>query len=249
MKLKSNFILCFILFSGFGFGLQAQTLFAPGGLVGSSTNSKVGIGLSNPASNLHVYAASNPSIRINNNGGNWFQIGAASCNGCFATQAKTGDVVMRAVGSGDLLLGVPFGTTTGRSVKFISSNSVMMTIFDNGRVGIGTTNIPSAYKLAVADGIITEKVKVAIEGSSQWADFVFEDDYKLRSLQEVESFIQDNKHLPDVPSADEVVEQGIDLGTMNATLLRKIEENTLYLIQLQKENQELKAEILDLKNK
>ena len=249
MKNKSQFLLCFMLFIGFATLAQAQTLFAPGGTVGTSNNTKVGIGTASPASNLHVYAASNPAIRLNNNTGDWFQIGAASCNGCFATKAQTGDIVMRHVGAGDLLIGVTHGSVSNRSVKFISTNDVLMTIFDNGRVGIGTTDIPSAYKLAVADGIITEKVKVAIEGSSQWADYVFEKDYQLRSLQEVESFISENGHLPDVPSAEEVVNSGIDLGTMNATLLRKIEENTLYLIQLQKENQALKSELSELKSK
>ncbi|WP_157637965.1 hypothetical protein [Flexithrix dorotheae] len=123
-----------------------------------------------------------------------------------------------------------------------------------GKVGIGTEDTSNGnYKLYVKDGIRTEKVKVDV--SSNWADFVFEEDYKLRSLQEVETFVKENKHLPEIPSATEVEEEGIDLGAMDAKLLQKIEELTLYMIeqdkkvntlikkveQLERENQELKS--------
>jgi small-conductance mechanosensitive channel len=82
------------------------------------------------------------------------------------------------------------------------------------------------------DGVLKAKeVKVQ---SDVWADFVFEKDYKLRSLNEVETFIQENRHLPDIPSEEEVKEEGISIGEMNARLLRKVEELTLYLIQQKK---------------
>lgn len=248
MKIKQ--ITLFALFSLVIFSWSNAQIFTPGGSVGAVNNGtqNIGIGLANPASTLHVFKTSNPSIQFQASNG-WGQIGVASCNGCFAPVSQAGDVVFRSQGGGDLLLGVPYGTANGRAIKFIVTNKVAMSIFDNERVGIGTTNIPAAYKLAVADGIITEKVKVAVEGSSQWADFVFEDDYELLELEEVESFINEKGHLPFVPSAAEVVADGVNLGEMDATLLRKIEELTLYVIQLKKDNDRLNKKVEVLENK
>ncbi len=101
-----------------------------------------------------------------------------------------------------------------------------------GNMGIGTAD-PGTYKLAVEGTIGARKVKVT---QSAWADFVFHPDYKLPSLQELESYIKMNQHLPEIPSAAEVEKEGLDLGDMNKRLLRKIEELTLYIIELKKEN-------------
>ncbi|MBR4349537.1 MAG: hypothetical protein IKP99_02310 [Bacteroidales bacterium] len=109
-------------------------------------------------------------------------------------------------------------------------------------VGIGTTNLTatSGYKLAVDGGILCEEVKVIANVPS--ADYVFEKDYNLRTLNEVEAFVNENKHLPDVPSAKEFKENGYKMGDMDNLLLQKIEELTLYIIEQQKQ-------IDDLKNK
>jgi hypothetical protein len=90
----------------------------------------------------------------------------------------------------------------------------------------------------VEDGILTEKVKVALKSTADWSDYVFAPTYKLRSLSEVAEFVQANKHLPGVPSASDVVEHGIDVAKMDAKLLEKIEELTLYSIELEKENRQ-----------
>jgi hypothetical protein len=102
----------------------------------------------------------------------------------------------------------------------------------NGNVGIGTTST-QGYKLAVNGDAIFTKVKV--KSYSTWPDYVFTPTYKLPSLNEVEALIIQYKHLPDVPSAQEVEKNGLDLGENQAVLLKKIEELTLYVIQLQKE--------------
>jgi hypothetical protein len=99
----------------------------------------------------------------------------------------------------------------------------------NGNVGIGTTNPTS--KLTVAGNINSREVKVSVDAG---ADFVFEKDYNLPSLQEVEKFVNENKHLPEIASAKEMQKDGINLSEMNIKLLQKIEELTLYVIELNK---------------
>ena len=117
-----------------------------------------------------------------------------------------------------------------------------LTVNTNVLIGDPTAvyNLPSGYMLYVQSGILTEKVKVAIKNSTNWSDFVFDDDYKIRPLSEVETFINKNKHLPDIPSAEEVVKNGVDLAEMDARLLQKVEELTLYIIRLEKEVDGLK---------
>ena len=103
----------------------------------------------------------------------------------------------------------------------------------NGNVGIGTSDT-HGYKLAVAGKTITEEVKVQLQ--SNWPDYVFENDYELPTLKEVEQHINKKGHLKDIPSAKEVEKNGgFELGEMNRKLLQKIEELTLYTIQQQKE--------------
>ena len=106
--------------------------------------------------------------------------------------------------------------------------------YSQGAVGIGTTNINDAsYKLFVEKGIRTRKLKVDAP-SFTWPDYVFHKDYKLPSLEEIEKYIKLNKHLPGIPSAKDVQKNGIDLGDNQALLLKKIEELTLYIIELNK---------------
>ncbi|TCI93093.1 hypothetical protein [Tenacibaculum sp. M341] len=111
-----------------------------------------------------------------------------------------------------------------------------------GALGIGTTNVGD-WKLAVNGKIRAKEIKV----ETDWADFVFYNDYKLPTLTEVENHIKEKGHLKDIPSAKEVAQNGIYLGEMDAKLLQKIEELTLYTIQQEKSLQSQKEEIEDLK--
>jgi len=120
-----------------------------------------------------------------------------------------------------------------------SSSGEKMTITDGGNVGIGTTNPKST--LAVNGTITAKEIKV----ESGWSDFVFDEGYDLASLDEIESFVRKNKHLPDIPSAKEVEQKGLAVSEMLAKQMQKIEEMTLYLIELKKENNLLKATIAD----
>ena len=117
--------------------------------------------------------------------------------------------------------------------------------FNAGKVGIGTINLTD-YALAVKGKIITDEVMV--RHSSLWSDFVFGKSFVLKPLYEVEQYINDNKHLPDVPSAKEVSENGYGVSEMNAILLQKIEELTLYIIDQDKRLQK-QLEILEQQQK
>lgn len=119
--------------------------------------------------------------------------------------------------------------------------------FHGGHVQIGTVNNPSPnvkYRLYVEDGILTERVKVAVSTDAvNWSDYVFEPDYHLLHLDSVQQFTQQNCHLPGMPSADEVYKEGIDMAEMDALLLKQIEELWLQLFLLKEENQELKKQL------
>lgn len=110
-----------------------------------------------------------------------------------------------------------------------------------GNIGIGTLNPDK--KLTVNGTVHAEEVLVSAVG----ADFVFEDDYKLRTLEEVENYINENKHLPEIASAMEMKQNGVELGDMGTKLLQKIEELTLYAIELKKKNKELSEKIEAMK--
>lgn len=133
-------------------------------------------------------------------------------------------------------------TTTGanRVVNMNSRNIWFNTATSstNGKIYIGnTTAYPTTtgdYRLYVEGGILTEKVKVALRNSGNWADYVFENDYPLMPLHEVEAFILKNKHLPGVASAADLAKEGLDLAEMQAKHMEKIEELTLYIIEQNK---------------
>ncbi|MHC0446344.1 hypothetical protein ACWA1F_13120 [Flavobacterium sp. 3-218] len=117
------------------------------------------------------------------------------------------------------------------------------TIMDNGNVGIGNGN--PANKLDVNGTIHSKEVKVDMIG---WPDFVFKKEYNLPTLEEVEKHIAKKGHLENIPSEEEVLKNGINLGEMNAKLLQKIEELTLYAIEQDKKNNNLVHEIQNCKD-
>ena len=127
-------------------------------------------------------------------------------------------------------------SSNGGFLGFSTNGMERLQIDAIGNVGIGTSS-PKA-KLDVAGTIRATEIKV--EANGQTADFVFDSSYNLRDLQEVEAFIRENKHLPEIPSAMEMEKTGVNLAEMNKLLLQKIEELTLYAID--KENRILELE-------
>jgi hypothetical protein len=144
-------------------------------------------------------------------------------------------------GSNNMFLGKSAGSgELGSNRLYIDNSSTAIPLiygkFDSNQVGINTNNIPTGFTFAVKGKVITEEIKVALQGTPVvWPDYVFNNTYDLPSLIQVEKHIKEKGHLKDIPSAKNVKEEGIFLGEMNAKLLRKIEELTLYTIQQQKE--------------
>jgi hypothetical protein len=115
-------------------------------------------------------------------------------------------------------------------------------------IGSNSANPATGYQLSVDGKIIAEEVKVQL--STSWPDYVFADDYRLLPIEELEKSIRQNKHLPNIPSAADVTaEKGIELGEMNRKLLEKVEELTLYIIQLKKENNSLEQRLNNIEAK
>lgn len=138
-----------------------------------------------------------------------------------------------------------------------SGGDLLISPFETGQVGIGISsaaNLPDpSYLLAVDGKAIMEEIRVEMSGS--WPDYVFEDSYPLKSLDELEKHILEHKHLPGIPKGSLIAQEGFDLGDMQRRVVEKVEELTLYVIELNKgmeelkhENQLLKHEILLLRD-
>lgn len=207
----------------------------------------VGIGTTNPTEKLNIF----------HNGGST-PFGAMGIDvTSFSTTSNAADSYyfrVRDIGAGNYIPFIIKGTgnvgigTTTPSVKLEVAGDTKI----GGNVNIGATIMPSNYKLAVAGDVIAERVVVKLQAS--WPDYVFSPNYQRASLTDVEKYILQNNHLPNVPSAKEVADKGIDVGAMNTKLMEKVEELTLYLIEqnkrmeaLEKKNDSLEKAIQQLK--
>jgi hypothetical protein len=199
-------------------------------------------------------SGSTPVAALNNYGqmkiaGSFETVGPSTGNGPTIRANGGGDVLLYSGGS--VFFEGNYSYASGNYIRPIASNTQAfftsgaerMRISSTGSIGIGTTLTanPNNYKLAVNGLIGAKEVKVE-NTSATWPDYVFATDYKLKPLAELEQYINENKHLPEVPSAEEVAEKGHALGEMNALLLKKVEELTLYIIELKKEVDALKVE-------
>lgn len=214
-----------------------------------NSSGNVGIGTASPQSPLHI---STNGVSVD--GGNNFEY----CGNCMIVQANTGS--RSATTGAELEFVVPANTDgsnpwgQGRIITVAGNSSTSdatgmmilgtrrmfnklgtgaqwyygndIVIGGSGNVGIGTTS-PGIYKLAVEGGIHSQAVQVDMNG---WSDYVFDPSYRLYPLADLKSYIDRNHHLPDMPSADEVTKNGINIGETDKTLTKKVEELTLYLI-------------------
>ncbi|MBS7565387.1 hypothetical protein KHS38_13325 [Mucilaginibacter sp. Bleaf8] len=139
----------------------------------------------------------------------------------------------------DPAAGTTYAVKVGSGGIAINGNSAFM----NGNLSIGTTDA-KGYKLAVAGNIRATEIKVE---ALPWPDYVFKPTYKLPSLAEVKEYIDKNKHLPDMPSEQEVAKEGISLGEMNKLLVKKMEEMTLYMIEQNKRIEDLQKQNMKIR--
>jgi hypothetical protein len=173
----------------------------------------IGLGTSSPARLLHLQRSSGVEIKLQSNTSNWEIQSDAFDPGSFGIVDYSG-------GSASL-------------TKCLVINKA------TGNVSIGTNDAKS-YKLAVAGKMVAEEIVVQLK--SNWADYVFGPQYKLPKLSEVEKYVLLHRHLPEIPSAEQVAADGLAVGAFQAQLLKKVEELTLYLIQIEKELVLLKNE-------
>lgn len=193
---------------------------------------KVAIGqVTDPQAKLHIKSDNNEDASVflePTNKNNWKACIKLFDNDHTITVDNTASMVFNA-GNGPL-------SFLGGSYCF--GNNVL-TISPAGKIGINTVNSTPDFVLAVDGGIISTKVH--IKEVKQWPDHVFSPDYRLLELDELRRFLEDNKHLPGVPSEKEIMESGYDLNDMQYIMLEKIEEMTRYILQLQEEINLLKT--------
>ncbi|MFY0600153.1 MAG: hypothetical protein JXR03_10820 [Cyclobacteriaceae bacterium] len=224
-----------------------------------NSSGNIGIGTSSPKNQLHVFKRSlangqvHDILRIQANTDDQRQTGfGARINFSLNKYGNVADGTSSTLGAisvYDANNESSYGTMAFATKERYDKNLENKMWLDRfGNLGIGTSET-FGYKLAVNGNIGAKEIKV--ENTSTWPDYVFENDYNLKPLDEVESFISENKHLPEVPSEAEVSESGINLGEMDAKLLQKIEELTLYMIDLNKQvkSQNQRIESLESENK
>lgn len=249
--------------------LSLVTLFVAvlGNNASAQTNSfpasgNVGIGISNPTGRLHIDGPLDGSLSTLKIGSSYLgniRVPVGASTGGYNIDFHTWrDAIPEQVGAriraerinnyqADNALVQSMDLTFSTSNGWEQSQLIeRLRIKSNGDVGIGVSD-PKGYKLAVGGSMIAESIKV--KTLSTWPDYVFYQDYELPSLKEIKEFIRHNRHLPDLPSADDVDSNGIDVGEMNAKLLRKIEELTLYLIDQNERLDRQQKEIDILKNR
>lgn len=217
-----------------GYGLR---MFSGGSeILTARNNGNVGIGTTNPQSKLQVTGDNSIiSITPNQEGQNR----AINFMASTTVNAKYASIELNSTSGNLQFRSGSAGSGLGFSTSFFTDNIERMRINHTGQVLIGTTTPYLDYKLAVAGNVIADKVKVKKSTNGTWPDFVFLPTYKLPTLTEVESFVKQNSHLPEIPSAAEIEKDGQDLGEMNRLLLKKVEELTLYIISQEKRIEKL----------
>jgi len=225
-------------------------------------NGNVGIGTSQPTANLEInknHDGSASAFILNQNTGSNARsillLGGQPTGGDYGYIAHYGANYVGSWGDYEIAnttwlagadtngLGIIAGGSQGK-IFFGTGSSEKMRLTANGYLGIGTKN--PDQKLTVKGNIHAEEVKVDL--SVPGPDYVFKEGYDLKSLAEVKKYIEEKGHLPNIPSAQEMEENGIQLGEMNMKLLEKIEELTLYVLEIKQEQDLLKAENKKLKN-
>ncbi|AUP78825.1 tail fiber protein [Flavivirga eckloniae] len=215
----------------------------------TDTGDKVGIGTANPYQKLHV----NGAIGIGLLNGTYIEgfkinyVDGGSGTTTFMSSRWGGDIYFKRSSSEGERTQFSFGGANEHYMGLYNSNNQVKVLFrsggnsyiNGGNVGIGTT--APDMKLAVKGKIHAEEVKIDLNVPAP--DYVFKEGYNLISIKELEKFIEENSHLPEMPSAKEFEENGIMQAEMDMNLLKKIEELTLYTIEQQKKIESLEEQV------
>ncbi|MFT3681644.1 MAG: hypothetical protein QM791_15340 [Ferruginibacter sp.] len=201
---------------------------------------KTGIDIEDAAAKLHINSgASAEALRLQGNTNTIIRFMSGTTEKAYI-YAVNNDLNISTVQPGGILrfntelyvdkdLGrVGVGTVYPQQKLHVLGNAIV-----TGNLRVGAVEVPTGYKMAVDGKLICEEVRVRL--TSGWPDYVFEKNYELPSLENVQQYIKENKHLPNIPSAAEVEKDGITVGEMQKKMMEKIEELTLYIIDLKKE--------------
>lgn len=219
---------------------DAQSLTLSGNTLSISNGNSITL----PAQTFQTVSQSGNTVTLSNGGGSFTLPTTSVTAGNNVTVTGNGTTATPyVVSSADTSLYANNGvinqatTTSGNRVVDMNNSNIWFNTANstsNGKIYLGSTSVyPSTtgnYKLFVEGGILTEKVKVALRSSANWADYVFASDYKLMPLTEVEKFVKTNKHLPGIDSAEALAKNGLDVAEMQSKQMEKIEELTLYII-------------------
>lgn len=193
-----------------------------GTTIPSTTISKVGAGTNAPTAQLHVGVANTTS---------WNTVGLQINS--WSRPNLNGNIMA--------IFDEPNTFPAGTQTLLFAVDKTQTIIPNRLRIGATAANgAYASYKLSVDGDMIAKRCVIQV---SNWADYVFENNYALPALSELELYVAKNKHLPGVPSATEVQENGVEMGEMNKVLLQKVEELTLYIIEQNKKIERLEEKI------
>ncbi|WP_443938776.1 hypothetical protein [Pedobacter sp. MW01-1-1] len=215
---------------------------------------KLGIGTTAPAVSLTVQQGDAVGILVGANSGtqsitnHTLKVGRIGVPGLDSISRPTSIAMatsdigsnILSIGGGSMFMNAATITHFYAAANSNTASGTIIASITNSGLGIGTTDT-KGYKLAVNGSMIATEMKVKAFGT--WPDFVFSPTYKLRSLADVARYINKYQHLPEVPSADEIEKEGLDVGKMNAVLMKKVEELTLYLIQQETRMKEMEERL------
>ena len=204
----------------------------------TENNGKIGLGTSSPIQQLHMVGSGDAGgmVLVQNTSPNFYSgMNMLNEQGTLAASFQYGNSQVNELSNTFF-----FGNRSGGATHIVSGlyPQILMTVLSGGNVGIGITNPQN--KLDVNGTVHSKKVNIDLTG---WSDYVFTKGYVLPKLEELKTYINENHHLPGLPSEKEMVKTGLDVAEMNKALTKKVEELTLYILKMNEEIEKLKKQV------